>query len=269
MIATSDPDLYPGREHDLAVLERALDERAHVLVVAGGAGMGKTTLLRALALRAAERGWAAPWLEVTARTTEQELTGRLEGMLVETPPDPEGRVELPGGPGAPPQHCVKSFLARAASAGLAWAGGESLPVAIASAMLRGDGSQGLADLLRRNAPLLICVDPYRPSESLEGWFEGTVLGQVRRIEEPVAVVLAVEGDAGERLRRLGTVVNLGPLPSDAVRHRLQPLAAAARPPASPAELAAWVHAARRRPETLEELERLLGLLVYDPASGEP
>jgi tetratricopeptide (TPR) repeat protein len=133
------------REHELAALERLLERRSGLLVVEGGAGLGKTSLVDVACRRAEELGYEA----VRARGSELEadfafgVVRQLFERRLQSA-EPEEREALLAGPAS----AVRPLLFGAP--------GEASPSDRSFAVLH--GLYWLASNLAASRPLLVAVD---------------------------------------------------------------------------------------------------------------
>jgi hypothetical protein len=227
------------RRRELEQLERLLELRAPALaLICGEDGMGKTRLLAALEERARERRWATVRthdgrsLRIGESTTEREFLFEVE-EFVQTPLD------------------------RGAAAGhgaLATAPAEPLHPLVAR--------------LQREAPIVLLIDGFRPSEALAAGWTAAMLPALRRSETPIVVVVADRADSLEPLRpHADTTVELGALDPGELAGLLRAGGEELVPPLSDDELAVYIDEAGAQPHLLAPLLRVLEL-VRRPATPE-
>ncbi len=232
-----------GRDDELAQLDAVLQKRdPAVIIVSAAAGMGKTTLLRAAALRAIEQGWATTHshadaeIEVSQTTTAQDFSSEVQARLdlpstepvLESLPEPELLHAMTSPPAS---RTASRFV------------------------------HPLVRQLRQRAPVLLLIDGYRPSPRFGDWFRDIFLGHIRKTETPIAVIISDRPRDVEGLTPAADlVVALKPPNADAVRRHFEAIGERLAPPMQTAELNEYIQAARRKPEILDTLTRLLRLV---------
>jgi hypothetical protein len=224
------PSHYRGRELN-SILSVLNDRRPAVVTLTGGPGMGKTSLIDAVRIRAASRGWQVAGggehtrLAVDPGTRAEPFRQAVLGSFRE--PD-DTRV----------------VRARRADA-----------VAIRGHAARFDP---FVDELARLSPVLLLIDDYRPSPTFAEWFEGSFLRAVRGSRMPVVVLIAPP-DPERQLVELATdPIELDPLDPDVVRAELKRLNAALEPPLGETELEVYVREVNT-PQLLDSLTHVLAL----------
>jgi AAA ATPase domain len=207
-----------GREEELGRLVSFLDREGPALVlVSSPAGMGKTTLVRAVQARASSRNWTllpAPWhgAELVAgwRTTPESFTlqaRRLLGDVPELDDDPPPALAAVLGTHAPLLLALE--INRPTSAFAAWVAGELMQ-----------------DLRVQEAAVV------------------------------VVAITASDSDERLMSAGADAVIRLGPLAPEAVRAALSALPPLA-PPLESAELDVYVQAGSASPAVITGLLRLL------------
>lgn len=232
-----------GRDQELERLDAVLQRRRPaVVIVSAEAGIGKTTLLRAAALRAAEGGWATTHsegegeLEVTQTTAYQDFSDRLSARLGISPDEPG--LETPSAP-------------------------EPLPAMAAPLSQRAAGKpfDPLVRRLHQHSPVLLLIDGFRPSARFSRWFHSVFVAQVAKTGAPIVVIIADRPREVEALEAAADLVlQLQPPDAAAVRRHFQALGERLAPPMGKTELEVYVQATRQKPEILDTLTRLLRLI---------
>ena len=226
-----DADRLTLRERELDALAAALAEDiAQLVVVAGGAGTGKTTLLRAAGARAIECGWATARgepprdLAVGPATTPADFAARLEELLAVG--------VTPGGTDFGPRRAAR----------------DADPTARAVAACHSRGRT------------CVFVDGFRASDRFLAWFGDSFVESLRRSTPPVVVVVA---DRNALVVSLAPWTNrrieVGPVDAEQIRAYFEALGRFVQPPLGDNELVSYVDAVVDRPALLSSLTRLLAL----------
>ena len=188
--------------------------------------MGKSELLRELAVRASALGWAVVGEEdeghlvIAPSTSERAFRDAVLGIA----PEPPRAVHESGLHRKPRKHMVEPLV---------------------------------EELIRR-APLLALIDDYRPSPMFADWFESRFLADVKASSAAVVVTVA-QRPGGRPLEELATdVISLGPLDPELAREELREVLRLVEPPADERELSAYVREATT-PQILDGLVHVLSL----------
>ena len=247
------------REIFETIKARLASPKPGVIVVAGGAGSGRTHLLRQLAATAQKLGYRvligtdAEPIAVEPTTTMADVRRRLQALHNEgiTAVDSAASAAAPGPPSAPPAPSVKGTIRR----GINWAFSQL------------DENRETSALLGQLAPLVVAVDGYRPGSAFGLWFTRILIPRLRASDDRVAFVIADGAEAVRSLTDLADLcVSLGPLDADEVRAHLMHAAAGFIPPLTPEEIDRYVTAAVAQPAVLSALSTVFG--AYRPARAE-
>jgi hypothetical protein len=224
------PALYRRRE--LTDIVGILHERRPAVIeLAGGPGMGKTSVIANVRRAAAGRGWAIARggdedrFAVDPRTRDVEFRRTVLASFRE--PDDSGVV-------------------RARRAAAVAARGPAVQ------------SDPFVDELARLSPVLLLIDEYRPSPAFAQWFEASFLGAVRDSRMPIVVIVAAP-DSEQSLGDLATDrIELAPLEPKLVRSILMGLDGKLDPPLRDDEIEVYVRGVQT-PQLLDSLMRVLAL----------
>jgi len=223
-----DAPVFHRQVHE-AIRSRLASSRPGIAVIAGPAGSGRTHLLRHVAVSAKElgyrvlRGTDTEPTAIEPSTTVTDILRRLHSLAVSEPQDGTRSSATPLTTEVTPQeHCQ------------------------------------IAELLEQMAPVLVAVDGYRPSSTLESWLTCQLIPHLRSSGGRVAIVVA---DRAEPLRRLSELADqvfaLGPLEPEEVRAHLTNASAKLSPPLTSEELARYVDSATQ-PAVLSALLAVFG-----------
>jgi hypothetical protein len=246
------------REIFETIKARLASPKPGVIVVAGGAGSGRTHLLRQLAATARKLGYRvligtdAEPIAIEPTTTMADVRRRLQALHDEgiTAVDPAASPAA-GPPLAPPSPPIKETIRR----GIGWA------------FSRLDENRETSALFGQLAPLLVAVDGFRPGPTFGLWFTRILIPRLRASDDRVAFVIADGAEAVRSLTDLADLsVSLGPLDADEVRAHLMHAAAGFIPPLTPEEIDRYVTAAVAQPAVLSALSTVFG--AYRPARAE-
>jgi hypothetical protein len=247
VIASDEPldsqrPLLVGRAGELARFAQVLDAGTPALVLLpAGVGMGKSSFLREIQLRAAESGWRTvprP-LAVRADTTEGSLEAELRTAL-----------DLSGD---------QLDMARRS-------GRTSGPIDVTEQ--RRAAPDQLIELLARRAPFLLSIKGYRPAPEFAGRFSAFVGEGLRGTSSPVIIAVADLPSALEPLRpHATTIIPLGELEPEPVRQHLERLGRELEPRFTDGELESYVLAVGKNPGLLGSLTRVLQLERVRPTAA--
>jgi hypothetical protein len=238
------------RSRELARVEELLAlRRPSVVTISGLPGIGKSTLLGAIAERARDAGWyvVGP-VTVTGETTIRELLSAVETLE----------------PSAATQTADES--ARAAGG----ATDEPAPGSTAASQFVPPVERIAAALEDPPMPVVLLFDGYRPvpdvDEQLAAIFE--------RVRSRQSSTIAVLADREPGLTALGAPaelpLTLGPFDETELRAYLEEATASVEPPLSAAELDSYVADVRSRPDLVDSLTRLFAFLATGtPSKPEP
>jgi molybdopterin-guanine dinucleotide biosynthesis protein len=244
-----------GRRQVFETIVSKLDSpKPGVIVVAGGAGSGRTYLLQHLTRAAEERGYrvlsgtAADPVAIMATTTMADVRRRLAAMSDAGAADAAAdRTTEP----TPRQSGVKGAVRRGFDRAMSQLG-ETLEI---------------SGLLAQLAPLLVAVDGFEPSPSFALWFTAALIPQLRTLDGQVAFVITGGPETVRLLTDLSDLyVSLGPLDADEVRAHLVAAAIGFSPPLTSAEIDRYVAAAVAEPAVFSALSMVFA--AYRPAGAE-
>lgn len=236
-LPVADERVLVGREPELARFDKILEDRqALLVVVTGGPGVGKTSLLHAIRDRAETIGWNTvppsatnDFLRVTPETTEADFSNQVQALIV-VPSD-------------------QSFIEKSPGQSLGETSPEQQPL------------NPVAEQLRARAPLLLFIDGYRPGPEFADWFQTRFMQDVKRSGTPVIVVAAELPEWATKYLspQADQIFSLGELEEQAIRQHFTIIGRQISPPMTEEELKAYVGAARNDPELLGRLTRVLRL----------
>jgi hypothetical protein len=235
-----------GRAAEISRFDRVLDTRAPALVlIAGATGMGKSSFLRAVQIRATLRGWRSPprLIAIDARSDEQQLAATIIAEVGAS----SDRLENEGdSANATQRRSSGSFVV------------PGMPRATSQFVAR----------LQRRAPLLVCIEGYRPSPAFNERFLEIAGAHLPRAAAPVVIAIADLPSALAPLRPFaGEQIELGELPLAPVREHLERLGTTLHPPIAPDELLTYVRAVGKNPGFLGALTRVLQVERADRPNG--
>lgn len=243
-----------GRRQVFEAIVSKLDSpKPGVIVVAGGAGSGRTYLLQHLTRAAEERGYqvlsgtAADPVAILPTTTMADVRRRLAAMSDAGAADAVADTTDP----TPQQSGVKGAVRRGFDRVMSQLG-ETLEI---------------SGLLAQLAPLLVAVDGFEPSPSFALWFTAVLIPQLRTLDGQVAFVITGGPETVRLLTELSDLyVTLGPLDADEVRAHLLGAAIGFSPPLTSAEIDRYVAAAVAEPAVFSALSMVFA--AYRPAGAE-
>ena len=244
-----------GRRQVFETIVSRLDNpKPGVIVVAGGAGSGRTNLLQHLVRSAGERGYRvlsgtdADPVAISPTTTLADVRQRLAAMAGVSAADAADDRE----PSLTP--------ARRGVAGALRRGFDRV-VSQASETLE------IAHLLGQLAPLVVAIDGFEPSSSFSLWFTGMLIPRLRLLDRQVALIIT---GGPETLRLLGSLADLaimlGPLNADEVRASLLDAASAFKDPLTTEEIDRYVAAAAAEPAVFSALSTVFA--AFRPVGAE-
>lgn len=248
-------DAPVGRRQVFEVIVSRLDgPKPGVIVVAGGAGSGRTHLLRHLTRAAEERGYRllsgtdANPVAILPTTTMADVRRRLAAMSDAGAADP---VADRGNDPTPQQGGFKGAVRR----------GFNRVISQLNETLE------ISELLAQLAPLLVAVDGFEPSPSFALWFTAMLLPQLRTLDGRVAFVITGGPEATRLLTELADLyVTLGPLDVGEVQAHLLEAASGFTPPLTSAEIDRYVAAAATEPAVFSALSTVFA--AFRPAGAE-
>lgn len=234
-----DEPVLVGRGPELARFNKFLADGQPILVViTGGPGVGKTSLLQAFRDQAAAAGWntAPPAMSsehilVTPEMTEESFGNQVQALLAK--PSNQSFIEKPH---------VKE------------------PVKTAPAQ---QPLHAIVQLLRARAPLLLSIDSFWPETTFADWFQNRFMSDLKRAGAPVVVVVAERPEGATKFLSYfaDETITLGPMDEQAIRQHFTIIGEKISPPMQKDELNVYVEAAHERPELLGSLTRVLRLAL--------
>jgi molybdopterin-guanine dinucleotide biosynthesis protein len=244
-----------GRRQVFEAIVSKLDSpKPGVIVVAGGAGSGRTHLLQHLTRAAEERGYrvlsgtAADPVAILPTTTMADVRRHLAAMSDAGAADAVGDRRTD----PTPQQGGSNGAVRRGFDRVMSQIGETLKI---------------SGLLARMAPLLVAVDGFEPSPSFALWFTAMLIPQLRTLDRQVAFVITGGPEALRLLTdRADLNVALGPLDAGEVRAHLLDAAIGFSPPLTSAEIDRYVAAAAAEPAVFSALSMVFA--AYRPAGAE-
>ena len=227
--------LLLGRHAELDRILRRLDQRAPAFVLlTGETGAGKSSLLRAAASEAENKGW------------------RTIGLN-------EGGFGLSVNPSMSEHLFVERVLELVREPASAWQRTPDVEahVAIASREPWRSEVLGLARELGEHAPLVVVIDGFRPSEDFAAAFI-RLAGRVRQGRSPILLLVGARPVEAELISRTADdVIELGPLDEEPIRRYFEELELV--PELTRAEIDSYVEHAVKRPDSAVALARVLTL----------
>ena len=123
-------------------------------------------------------------------------------------------------------------------------------------------------LLHSAAPVVVAVEGYAPSVTLNAWFTARLLPDTRQRNGPIVVIVADRADALTDLRPLAQhSVTLGPLDRTEVSAFLASIFAGAVPDVGDQELTAYCEAVTTDPGLLSAFETVFAALRQTGQQG--
>jgi hypothetical protein len=252
-VSAKDAAMVTVRSRELAQVEELLARREPAVVtVSGPTGIGKSTLLSAvgdLALAAdwqsvgARREPGTPGLAATAETTMAEIASAIVDEL-----EPWTAARTAG---------------QSARATTANENGSATTAPSAETQFLPPVERAVTTLEQQHKPVAILFDGYRPSRDVDQ----QVVAMFDRARSARALTVIVAADREPEKTALGEAADLhivlGAFAEDDVRAYLDELTAGVEPPLTSAERDVYVDAARQRPDLLDSLARLFGLIAPD------
>lgn len=229
----SSPPLAPliiGHDAEVKRILQILEKRApHLVVLTGEAGVGKTSLLNLIRIKAAASGWTvmprdvSEEFNVSRETTETTFCARISDLMAT--PTGESFVE------------TKSSQL-------------DLPPVVKQ--------------LRERAPVLVLIDGFDSTPEFASWFSDQFIREIKESRAPIVVAL---GDRPENTKQISPVadevLSLGRVNKRSIKDHFESLGRLAKPPIETAELEQYIEAAHEKPELLGSLTRILRLAALD------
>jgi AAA ATPase domain len=218
-----------------ALLPRLDHPGGSVVVIAGEPGTGRSHLLRAFAEAAHQRGFRtigcgeSAGIDNTTKLTD--LARIVDAML-----DAQGvTASAPPAPGAGMLRNIVNTVATNARA-----------------------QREIFELIDNAVPIVVGVDGYAPSATLDLWFTTRLVTHLHASGRPATLAVTGHGRALSAMRQVADVtIDLGPLDRDEVTAHLVSLTHDLRPPLSPDELSAYATVAAADPRRLPAFSRVL------------
>ncbi|MFX0194481.1 MAG: AAA family ATPase [Candidatus Hodarchaeota archaeon] len=285
-----------GRDDELARIDAILNREGPSLIfLIGEAGIGKTSFLREIEVRAAKDGWKTARsdsqgeLSITPDTNEESFCKRIRELL-NIPSDERLEEALdhdltwtedffPIEKGKFPQILGKGSVQQTINIRTAKSypstGRPSDPKLGLEPFLSRDsterlrrpnharrvGLHPLAQQFRLQAPLVIMIDGYRPQSRFGEWFRDRFLENVKSTKERVVVIVAGEpGDTDMLGSTEDERITMGSLDCAGVRRYFEQISGEITPPLGTHELDEYVKDVCDKPEMLYRLTRLLKLI---------
>jgi energy-coupling factor transporter ATP-binding protein EcfA2 len=227
--------LLLGRHAELDRILQRFDRRAPAFVLlTGETGAGKSSLLRAAATEAQNRGWRAIGLEDGG-----------SGLTV----DPSTSEHL----------FVERVLELVREPAAVWHRTPDVEAHVAVAAREPWRSEvlGLARELGEHAPLVVVIDGFRPSEDFTAAFV-RLAGRVRQGRSSIVLLVGARPVEAELISRAADeVIELGALDEEPVRRYFEELVL--EPKLTRAEIDTYVEHAVQRPDSAVALARVLTL----------
>ncbi len=235
--STCDEPVVVGREQELARFRTILQEGHPLLmVITGGPGVGKSSLLHAFQAQAVTAGWtAAPGsasecLRITPETTEESFIDQVQNLIAVL--------------------SDQSFI-------------EKSP---AKTSVEGSAAQPpllpIVEQLRFRAPLLLLIDGYQPEPAFAEWFQTRFVKEIKDTAAPVIVVVSERPDGATKLTVLAEqIVTLGVLEEPAIRKHFETMNQQISPRMTEDELNIYVDEGFQKPEMIGSLTRVLRLAL--------
>jgi hypothetical protein len=231
-------ELLVGRDQELATFEKILqDKQAQLVVLTGGPGVGKTSLLRKFLSLAEAAGWNTTKLPDSIRIDQEATPDSFSTQL-------QAVLSVPS---------TKSFIEKRSTPSV-------------------DSGQPLLPIVERLsalAPFLLTIDGYRPGAEFGQWFEKTFLNDVKRSAAVIVIILAERPESATKMTPVADqIIQLGPLDDSSIRQHFMELGHKISPPMSEMEIEEYTKAAQEDTEVLERLTRVLRLALPGPNDAD-
>lgn len=232
----TDELLLVGRDQELASFRRILDDKQSLLVVlTGGPGVGKTSLLQKFRALAEEAGWntallpASSSAPINLETTPESFSTYLQTLL--SVPSSKSFIEKPG----------KDLVDPATGQPLL------LPI---------------VERLRALTPFLLLIDGYNPGPEFQEWFRSSLLGDVKKSPATIVIVVSERPEGATKITPIAEqIIQLGALDEHSIGQHFQELGHQLSPPMGDEEIQAYIEASKNDPQLLGSLTRVLRLAL--------
>ena len=226
-------ELLVGRDQELASFGKILrDKQAQLVVLTGGPGVGKSSLLRKFQSLGEEAGWNTAKLPDSIRINQEATPDSFSTQL-------QAVLSVP---------TSKSFIEKRSTSAVDSATGHPL--------------LPIVERLSGLAPFLLTIDGYRPGPEFGEWFEKVFLNDVKRSAAAIVIVLAERPQAATKMTPFADqIIQLGPLDDNSIRQHISP-------PMNEMEIQEYTKAAQEDTEVLERLTRVLRLALPAPNDAD-
>ncbi len=234
-----------GRSQIWSHLMKHLDQpRGSVVLIGGEPGSGRSHLLRKFGEAAAERGIRAVGCADSSgieRTTKLPDVARILVSLLAGDGEQPNPARPPRGDGSLLRRLVESVGAATAN------------------------EREIFDLLSAAAPVVVGIDGYLPSATMDLWFANRLIPRVRAAGSLTVLVITGQPAAFGSIRSAATeALELAPFDQDEVRAYLQEIGAELNPALSEAELAGYCEAVVADPRLLRWLGTVFSAMSDGP-----
>lgn len=233
-------ELLVGRDQELASFGKILrDKQAQLVVLTGGPGVGKSSLLRKFQSLGEEAGWNTAKLPDSIRINQEATPDSFSTQL-------QAVLSVP---------TSKSFIEKRSTSAVDSATGQPL--------------LPIVERLSGLAPFLLTIDGYRPGPEFGEWFEKVFLNDVKRSAAAIVIVLAERPQAATKMTPFADqIIQLGPLDDNSIRQHFTELGRKISPPMNEMEIQEYTKAAQEDTEVLERLTRVLRLALPAPNDAD-